>query len=225
MLLFACFNVARPRRRECRCPTNTGLTHSSLQRGRARLGGNGNRREGFCPATKVARWLQRGRARAGGIGMSTSPTGQWTSRKLPWELQREPRPRGPRNVRHFQHGRMLSQNRPVGFLNVIARPRGRGMVHGKFAVGGIEFASQRGRAPRGRGMRIRRNRSPARRRSFNVAAPARARNDLFIWTPIKRTLPLASTWPRPRGRGIPHARHFKTTFHQASTWPRPRRRE
>ena len=63
-----------------------------------------------------------------------------------------------------------------------------------------------------------------RRIRFNVAAPAQARNAAGTCHCIP-WLAQASTWPRPRGRGITAGTcHCIPWLAQASTWPRPRRR-
>ena len=88
----------------------------------------------------------------------------------------------------------------VGRASTGPRPRGRGMV-GIFDGTQIRREASTGPRPRGRGMWLRADMHRSNARSFNGAAPARARNgvmQLFASSSGGR----ASTGPRPGGRGM-----------------------
>ena len=106
-----------------------------------------------------------------------------------------PRPRG--------RG-MMDIKLPI-YLHTLAstgpRPRGRGMSEAAPRERRPSEAST-GPRPRGRGMATSRSSGSERRKRFNGAAPARARNVVLMETlPLRLTV--ASTGPRPRGRGMP----------------------
>ena len=151
----------RPRGRGMAATTSSPTPSTSLQRGRARAGAEWVVQSGVTKQNCHFNGAAPARARNGQL---------WNDPRRRDYTSTGPRPRG-RGMDSYEHALASSSLTSTG-----PRPRGRGMnakiAHSQL----VPIILQRGRARAGAECQPRRPPPPLRRRDFNGAAPARARN-------------------------------------------------